>query len=148
MMVVTCGQCGTQLNVPVTLAGKQGRCLKCQGVVDIPFSYAAPTSQPMMASLLDEADEYRLSAPSQPTMPALDLSNYAPKGPAAKSYDGVFSGENWGLDAGVLGGMGLMLLAVVWFFGGLFLLDRFFIYPPIMFVVGFVACIRGAFTHS
>ena len=37
----------------------------------------------------------------------------------------------------------MMVGAVVWFFGALFFLDRIFFYPPIMFVLGIGAVIRG-----
>ena len=36
----------------------------------------------------------------------------------------------------------MMLIAVVWFFGGL-LVDIIFFYPPILFVIGLVAFIKG-----
>ncbi len=45
-----------------------------------------------------------------------------------------------------LGGLGMMILAVVWFVLALVYLDRFFIYPPIMFVMGLVAFLKGLFS--
>ncbi len=45
-------------------------------------------------------------------------------------------------NGGVAGGLLIMLLAVVWFVGGLFAGFIFF-YPPIMFVAGLVTVIKG-----
>lgn len=54
-------------------------------------------------------------------------------------------GEGWGLNAGIGGGAIMMLLAVVWFFGILFVTEgrRFPIYAPIMFVIGIIAFFKG-----
>jgi hypothetical protein len=54
-------------------------------------------------------------------------------------------GEGWGINAGIGGGALMMLLAVVWFFGVLFLTEgrRIPIYPPIMFVIGIIAFFKG-----
>ncbi len=39
-----------------------------------------------------------------------------------------------------------MILAVAWFVLGLLLLNRIFFYPPIMFVIGLVAFLKGLFS--
>jgi hypothetical protein len=53
------------------------------------------------------------------------------------------AGGGWGgINGGVGGGIASMAIAVVWFFGGL-CFDTFFIYPPILFVIGLVAVIKG-----
>lgn len=166
LMVVGCPHCGTQLQVPAAMGGRQGQCLRCQGVVDIPHAatLAQPSqsqfasaplpstargpaqqvaSQPAAPSLPFDADEYSLAAP-EPTLPALDPANYAPRSyPKSDSGGGAFSLEKSGLDAGILGGIGLMVLSVVWFFGALFFFDVIFFYPPILFIIGLVAMIRG-----
>ena len=46
------------------------------------------------------------------------------------------------LGAGVLGGMGLMAGAVIWFVLGL-MGGYIFYYPPVMFVIGMIAMIKG-----
>jgi hypothetical protein len=43
---------------------------------------------------------------------------------------------------GVLGGMIMILIALVWFFGGL-AVDRIFFYPPVLLIIGVVAIIKG-----
>jgi hypothetical protein len=54
--------------------------------------------------------------------------------------------EGWfgSLNAGVIGGLLTMLLAIVWFVGGLWA-GRIFFYPPILLVLGFIAVIKGIF---
>jgi predicted lipid-binding transport protein (Tim44 family) len=54
--------------------------------------------------------------------------------------------EGWfgSLNAGVVGGALMMLIAVVWFVGGLFAGILFF-YPPILFVIGIIAMVKGMF---
>jgi hypothetical protein len=44
--------------------------------------------------------------------------------------------------AEIFGGLGMMVGAVVWFVLGL-MVDRIFFYPPILFVFGVIAFIRG-----
>jgi hypothetical protein len=45
-------------------------------------------------------------------------------------------------EAGIAGGAVMMLIAVVWFFGGL-AVGIIFIYPPILFILGIAAMVRG-----
>ncbi|WP_145089235.1 hypothetical protein [Anatilimnocola aggregata] len=52
--------------------------------------------------------------------------------------------QSRGFSSTALGGMAMMALAVVWFFGGL-AVGVIFIYPPIMFVIGFCSMIGGLF---
>jgi predicted Zn finger-like uncharacterized protein len=40
------------------------------------------------------------------------------------------------------GGLGMMVFAVVWFVGGL-MFDILFFYPPVLFIIGLVAFVRG-----
>jgi hypothetical protein len=54
-----------------------------------------------------------------------------------------FAPEQKAMKKGVLGGLILILIAVVWFFGGL-AIDRIFYYPPVLLIIGIVAIIKGA----
>jgi hypothetical protein len=62
--------------------------------------------------------------------------------PARRS--GVAFEEGWfgSLNAGVIGGLLMMLIAVVWFVVGL-MGNIIFFYPPILFVIGLGAIFRG-----
>jgi hypothetical protein len=51
------------------------------------------------------------------------------------------------MNAGVIGGVLMMVIAVVWFVVGLHA-GWIFFYPPILFVIGIVALIKGLMGHS
>ncbi len=55
---------------------------------------------------------------------------------------GFFAPEKKGIKAGVLGGLIMIVIALIWFFAGL---DAGYIYyyPPILFVIGLYALIKG-----
>lgn len=55
---------------------------------------------------------------------------------------GFFEPEKKGLQKGVLGGLGMMLIAVVWFVLG-WQAGYIYYYPPILFVIGLVGLIKG-----
>ena len=60
------------------------------------------------------------------------------------THDG-FALERKGTESGVLGGVLMIAIAVTWFGLGLWA-GRIFFYPPILFIVGFVAVIKGVWT--
>jgi hypothetical protein len=51
-----------------------------------------------------------------------------------------------GFNAGIGGGVVMMFVAVAWFCGGLLLADMIYFYPPVMFIIGLGAFIRGIVT--
>lgn len=55
---------------------------------------------------------------------------------------GGFAPEKKGLEKGVLGGVLMMIIAVVWFVVG-WTAGYIFYYPPILFIIGLVGLIRG-----
>jgi len=65
----------------------------------------------------------------------------------AKKHDGFFGAEKRGIDKGVVGGLAMMGIAVVWFVGGL-AFDIIFYYPPILFVIGLFAFFKGLITGN
>ena len=54
-----------------------------------------------------------------------------------------FAPEQKGMKKGVLGGLVMILIAIVWFFAGL-AVDRIFYYPSVLLIIGIVAIVRGA----
>ena len=54
-----------------------------------------------------------------------------------------FAPEQKGMKKGVLAGLVMILIAVVWFFGGL-AVDRIFFYPPVLLIIGIVAVVKRA----
>lgn len=179
-MPVYCPQCNKKLLVPVSAAGKQGRCPACTATFLLEAPYAAsvvdphPQLQPLAAgdlqpignSSFGPPDEYSLAPP--PSAPAgaspfgtamggkpqreaaFQVPNpYAPAPADAKpvKYGHGLGWEHRGWDAGMLGGLLMMVIALVWFFGGLWL-GVLFYYPPILFIIGLVGFFRGLFTGN
>nr|WP_319400564.1 hypothetical protein [uncultured Carboxylicivirga sp.] len=61
---------------------------------------------------------------------------------AEDSNGGFFGAEKKGIQKGVLGGVVMMAIATVWFVGG-WIAGFIFYYPPILFIIGIVALIKG-----
>lgn len=57
-------------------------------------------------------------------------------------------GQGFEFNTSVLGGLLMMVGAVVWFFGALFLFNVFFIYPPVLFIFGLIAFFKGLFAGN
>ncbi|MBN2485767.1 MAG: hypothetical protein JXB34_07310 [Bacteroidales bacterium] len=55
---------------------------------------------------------------------------------------GFFAPEKKGMKKGILGGVAMIAIAIVWFFGGLFA-GRIFFYPPVLLFFGIVAVVKG-----
>jgi hypothetical protein len=114
-------------------------------------NFAAAPAQAAANPFADQNDGELRLAPAE-AMPASQslapaYSPYStPTTQAPDPYSGAFGTEKKGMDAGILGGMGLMLLAVVWFFGGL-AFGIIFPYAPVLFIIGIVAVVRGRFNR-
>jgi len=140
-MPVACPQCGRQLMVPVTAAGKQGRCPSCNTV----FSLLAPVAAEAVPVQPVEAEpNYHL----QPL--AAEANPYAApvSAPGSGYYDRQPPKEKSGWWGSMFGGVAMMVIAVVWFFGALLLADRIFFYPPILFIIGLITFCRGIFSGN
>lgn len=167
-----CPSCGIEYEVNDQFAGKRTKCPACAESLIVPAEStlvrapAAPTASPedeAYALLSDGAEEPASSGPT----PAEARSEAWDPGPAAprtksplttmpapkpelkKSRKGSERGgrPRIYISPGVMGGIGSMVLAAIWFVAGL-AADRIFLYPPIMFVLGFVAVIRGLLGHA
>lgn len=55
---------------------------------------------------------------------------------------GSFSTEQKGIQKGVLGGVLMIVIAIVWFVAGM-AADRIFFYPPVLFCIGIYAVFKG-----
>jgi hypothetical protein len=81
--------------------------------------------------------------------PRLDRDVSKKKSKPRRKEEGGSSGvafeEGWfgSINSGVAGGVLMMLIAVVWFVAGVALINRIFIYPPILFVIGVIAFFKG-----
>ena len=67
-----------------------------------------------------------------------DSSRKERRGPRIAFEPGWFGSIN----AGAIGGLLMMVIAVVWFVLGL-LGNRIFFYPPVLLVIGFIAFMKG-----
>ena len=110
--------------------------------------------QPVEDNLSDDLDE-----PEYLDEPFEDNDHYGTKSlpPRKKStaasprrYEstaGVSSDSATGGSKEIVGGILTMAGAVVWFVVGFFVFDLIFFYPPIMFVLGFIAFMKGIFSR-
>ena len=154
-MSIFCPSCGKNLTVPLSAAGKKGRCPSCSHIflLEAPPSPIDPEPLPELAPLQNDplgdvnVSDYRLQAlPSQTfATPAPSAPNpYAPPAASSRSRDRGSSSflENvW--ESGMFGGLAMMVIAVVWFFGALVFADRIYFYPPILFIIGLVRFFQG-----
>ncbi|UCH98020.1 MAG: hypothetical protein JSV88_14525, partial [Candidatus Aminicenantes bacterium] len=60
---------------------------------------------------------------------------------------GFFAPEKKGIQKGVVGGLAMMAIAVVWFVVG-YAAGYVFYYPPILFLIGLYAFIKGLITGN
>lgn len=61
--------------------------------------------------------------------------------------DGFFAPEKKGLQKGIVGGIAMMAIAVIWFVVG-YAAGIIFFYPPILFIIGLVGFIKGIVTGN
>ncbi|MCX6821981.1 MAG: hypothetical protein NTW30_04350 [Candidatus Aenigmarchaeota archaeon] len=64
-----------------------------------------------------------------------------------KKDEGFFGPEKAGIKKGVIGGIIMIGIATVWFIGGLYI-GLIFFYPPILFLIGVYALIKGLVTGN
>ena len=66
---------------------------------------------------------------------------------SASSGGGAFELEKSALNAGAMGGIGIMALAAVWFVGG-YAAGYIFYYPPILFLIGLASTLKAVFADD
>src|SRR4029079_2605600 len=112
-----------------------------------PSSLSPSSSVPQPNPFAGEYDWPRPSAdPFAATQPLGDSSGYSPSTNTQK-YNHGFGLEHRGWDAGMLGGLAMMAIAVVWFVLGL-ACGYIFFYPPILFVLGVIGFVKGLMTGN
>ena len=156
--------CGLDLEIDDQFAGMQVQCPTCQALV------TAPKRGPKMAMPVRRPASHLPSGPARSRVVDDDTPDDRPSrrprliddedddrpgvrrrddddrprkhkrrkasGDKSKSLEGKV------LSGGVIGGAVAMLIAVVWFVGGLFA-DIIFFYPPILFVLGMIGVAKG-----
>ena len=129
--------CGEVLHVPDEHAGRRVRCSECKAVSTVPLSLDDPPKPAAPVRFVNGRP-----APAEEPQPAdagdpFDFTTPDESAKKGKSLEGQM------VNGGVLGGIVMMLIAVVWFVVGIVALDMIYFYPPILFVVGIVAIVRG-----
>ena len=155
---IACTSCQRRLSVPANAAGKKVKC-PCGVATAVPNAGSAPpapipANDPFGMPANDNpfaapADEfgqnpYAASSDDGYGMSSTPAYMSAPKPrKKAKRKKKASAPSGAGPDMGqVLGGIGMMVGALVWFFGAL-ALGVIFIYPPILFVIGLATMIKG-----
>ena len=141
----TCPQCRSQLIVPAASVAAPG---------PPPLPPAAPADAPYSVQSEEVVPTPRRPAERSPYGPPRRPDPYGRDADYRRPYDDRDDAirrvvrrpqpvRRGGMtNAGVLGGIAMMVGAVIWFFVGL-ALNFIFFYPPILFVIGLIAFIKG-----
>jgi hypothetical protein len=162
-----CPVCRVNLLCPDDKAGKQGKCSSCGSSFTVPGGAEAPTpaASSAPAAFSRPATPSTLAAPSRPVTPSapanlaelsalMKETGAAPR--ADRNYDvpglapntgGAFAPEKKGISMGVVGGIIMIAIAVVWFVVG-YAAGFIFFYPPILAVIGMFAIVKGIATGN
>jgi hypothetical protein len=108
--------------------------IQSEEVVPVPRrpADAAPYGRPRRDEPYDRRDDYPRRRPDYRRDDIRDRIIRRPPPSSSSGMTGV----------GIFGGIAMMIGAVVWFVGGM-ALGIFFIYPPILFIIGLIAFIKG-----
>jgi len=108
---------------------------------------AAPSAAKSPYSDDDFQGDYQMQAAPPVTVNPYSTPQYTPvsSGGYSGSYQRKPESNFW--NGSVMGGIALMVIAVVWFVGGL-AVNIIFIYPPIMFIIGLVTFFKGLFAGN
>ncbi|HTU20060.1 MAG TPA: hypothetical protein VMG10_18490 [Gemmataceae bacterium] len=154
--------CGRAIRVKDELAGKKIRCPECKSILAVPRKKneaddlvlevlpADDEEAPRRAAIQTEAPEVRPPRrraveddepiPRKRSRPTRDIKRRTP----AVTFERGWFGS---INAGVAGGILMILIAVVWFIGGL-AVGYIFFYPPILLVIGIIAIVKGGLGNN
>src|SRR5262249_26751381 len=149
------------LRVKDEFVGRKVRCPVCSNVLVVP----RPDEEEMIGDVVpversrrrppprpapsedeyddDDEDEAAVGRARRPSEDDEDRRPLPRRSRARRQRDGA-SREGWfgNINAGLVGGLAMILIAVVWFVVGL-VVGYIFFYPPILLVVGIIAMIKG-----
>jgi len=158
--------CGRPFRIKGEMAGKKIRCPYCAAVLLVPAPEAERGAEDEALDFLltepsgEEGPERSAVRAEPPPAPPPDPVARAPLPPARSAPRKVLAyreepgeerrapraafEEGWfgNVNAGMFGGLLMMLIAVVWFVVGL-AAGIIFFYPPILLVIGLVAFVKG-----
>jgi len=149
--------CGKNLKVKDTLAGKKIYCPECKDVLRVPEPEVevllleeepqhAPKRTPSTRQDIREGEPPAPRKARRKVMEDEDYDDTPPPRRKKKKKQSAMINEGWfgSINGGVLGGVLMIFIAVVWFVLGM-MADRIFFYPPILLIVGLVAIVKGLF---
>lgn len=161
--------CGRALRVKDELAGKKIRCPECKSILAVEAQRnEADEEVPEVLPAEDEEETPRPSSrraaiQTEPpkTRPARRrvVEDDEEEDPPVKSRTRTRdikrrtkatttrSGGFGSVNAGVAGGILMIIIAVVWFIGGL-AVGYIFFYPPILLVLGIIAIVKGGLGNN
>jgi hypothetical protein len=151
--------CGKTLQVKDELGGRRVRCPACSDAVTVPKAEAPafevvedePEPEPVRARVVaerrdDDGEDRKRRRRREDDDDDEDRpkkrKKFKSRAKVKKEEHSHFAIEKGILNSGVAGGLAAMVGAVVWFVIGL-MNDWIFYYPPILFVIGLIAFIRG-----
>jgi hypothetical protein len=160
---LTC-DCGRFLRIKDELAGRKVRCPECRDILTVPEPDWAREGEEELLDALPaeparresrrrsaiqtqpswretEAESSVLTAEPPPPRPR---SRPLPERERPRREPRVVVEQGWfgNTNAGVLGGLLMILIAIVWFVGGL-MVGYIFFYPPVLLVIGIIAFVKG-----
>jgi hypothetical protein len=150
MAISVACECGKKYRVKDSLAGKKIRCADCSELIRIPKPKAAPVDdEDEFAELLEESREQEESQPALPPPIKRRAKATKRKAESDNSDRGRALEKGWfgSTNGGVLGGVLMVVIAVVWFVAGL-AGGRIFFYPPVLLIIGIVAVIKGLLSRD
>ena len=103
----------------------------------------------LVCSLTDEKPTFEKECPdfNFDQSEAEHLANLERQAEVEDSEGGMFAPERQGVQKGVVGGIVMIIISAVWFFGGM-AAGIIFYYPPILFAIGCYALIKGLVTGN
>lgn len=153
--------CGRSLNVKESLAGKKIRCPECQSILavpakeidgDLPMEVLADDEEPVRRS----ASRAAIQAEPKPRRREDEHDEEPPIRKRSKRSRSIKKREplvtfepGWfgSINSGIVGGVLMVLIAVIWFVVGL-MGGIIFFYPPVLFIIGFIAIVKGALDNN
>lgn len=159
--------CGRHFSVGDAFAGKRTKCPSCSAPLTVPVPETTPP-EPSHAedeayrALLESPDPEPVAAPARAAGPVsapdgpVRPQKTAPKIEARVPVTDYNAYPEYApeprrpaihISPAVLGGVGSMILAAVWFGLG-WAAGRIYFYPPILFLFGLVAVVRGVLGYS
>ncbi len=153
-MAISCKcPCGRTLRVKDDFAGRRVRCPNCSSILTIPEPETEYVAGDVVfaetpGDVEKEPESKESEVPAPPTVvdrPLIRAPRLAKK--RRSSSKRKRERQSWGLpivlEQHVIGGLLMIVIAIVWFVAGLIWLKRIYFYPPILLIIGIGTVIWG-----